>query len=169
MSITVITKEGLRVIVESKVASCFGTVTSIIDDIEDSTSDTELPLTEVDFETLVHIINFYSGDRYKLVESLRTDSPSKETHTTIIGDPCDPDYLSSIEDEVFFKIFTAANYLEASKLLDVCAKWLADIVLDCKTPDAIRARFNITTEPTEEESKMIAKECDHIVSTYNSK
>ena len=174
MPITVVTKEGNKVVLESQVASCFGMVTSIIDDIEEMTSETELPIPEVDSETLKHITHFYSATA---VESRPTDATED---TSVMGEtseveqkkadwvPWDPSYLADLEDEVFFKVFVACNYLEATRLLDVCAKWLADIVLECKTPDAIRARFNITTDPTEEESRMIADECNHIVSGYKA-
>ncbi len=180
MPITVVTKEGNKVVLESRVASCFGMVTSIIDDIEETTAETELPIPEVDSETLKHITHFYSATA---VESRPTDaavSSDGTEDTSVTGEtseaeqtkadwiPWDPSYLADLEDEVFFKVFVACNYLEATKLLDVCAKWLADIVLECKTPDAIRARFNITTEPTEEESRMIADECNHIVSGYKA-
>jgi len=153
MPITLVTKEGTKVLVTTDVASCFGMVTSIIDDLEDATSKTELPIPEVDFDILQHIIKFYSDD----------SAPEEDSWV-----PWDPNYLSNLEDEVFFKIFVACNYLEATKLLDVCAKWLADIVLECKTPDAIRKRFDITTEPTEEESRMITEECNHIISGYKA-
>lgn len=148
MPITLCTKDKMKVIADSKVAACFGLVTSIIDNLDEITSETELPIPEVDSETLGHIINFYSN----------TGSPDWV--------PWDSSYFSNLEDEVFFKVFVACNYLEATMLLDVCAKWLADVVLACKTPAAIRERFNITEEPTDEESKMIAEECNHIVSGY---
>ena len=150
MSITLVTKDGAKVHVCSRIASNFGLVTSIIEDLDNETVNTEFPISEVDSTILAHALAFYS------------EECDKDTERT----PWNPHYFSDMEDETFFKLFVASNYLEATKLLDACAKHLAQVVIECRTPDALKARFDITSEPTEEESAMIQEECDYIVSGF---
>ena len=62
MSITLVTKDGAKVHVCSRIASNFGLVTSIIEDLDNETVNTEFPISEVDSTILAHALAFYSEE-----------------------------------------------------------------------------------------------------------
>lgn len=60
-------------------------------------------------------------------------------------------------DAALFNLLNAANYLNFPILLDACCRRVADQIKG-KTPEEIRARFNITNDFTREEEEMVKRE-----------
>jgi S-phase kinase-associated protein 1 len=63
-----------------------------------------------------------------------------------------------IEDSTLFDLILAANYLDIKGLLDLTTTHVAHLIVEARTPEAIRKRFNIKNDLTPEDLKQIEKE-----------
>jgi len=74
----------------------------------------------------------------------------------------DADFMKTIETTILFDVMMAANYLNIQILLDLTCKTVSDLLqadlLSGKTPDEIRAHFNIENDLTAEEVAKIREE-----------
>ena len=61
--------------------------------------------------------------------------------------------LSNSSDTLLFNLMNVSNFLEFTKLLNTLCLYFAEEIKKCKTPEQIRARFNVTTEFSSEEEK----------------
>lgn len=69
----------------------------------------------------------------------------------------DQDFLK-MEDSVLFDLILAANYLDVKPLLDLTTTHIAHLIVEARTPEGIRKRFNIKNDLTPEDLKKIEKE-----------
>jgi len=73
-----------------------------------------------------------------------------------ISDP-DKEFLK-MEDSVLFDLILAANYLDIKGLLDLTTTHVAHMIVEARTPEGIRKRFNIKNDLTPEDLKKIEEE-----------
>jgi len=73
-----------------------------------------------------------------------------------ISEP-DQEYLK-MEDSVLFDLILAANYLDIKGLLDLTTTHVAHLIVEARTPEGIRKRFNIKNDLTPEDLKKIEQE-----------
>ncbi|AES79685.1 SCF ubiquitin ligase, SKP1 component [Medicago truncatula] len=66
--------------------------------------------------------------------------------------------MSLLDQNTLFDLMLAANYLEIRSLLDLTCKTVADMMLEVKTPEAIRKKFKIKNIYTLEEEEKIRRE-----------
>jgi len=57
----------------------------------------------------------------------------------------------------------AANYLDVKPLLDLTTTHIAHLIVEARTPEGIRKRFNIKNDLTPEDLKKVRALCDHFV------
>lgn len=69
----------------------------------------------------------------------------------------DQEFLK-MEDSTLFDLILAANYLDIKGLLDLTTTHVAHLIVEARTPEAIRKRFNIKNDLTPEDLKKIEKE-----------
>jgi S-phase kinase-associated protein 1 len=75
-------------------------------------------------------------------------------------DDWDKEFLR-MDDGSLFDLILAANYLDIKGLLDVTTTHVAHIIVECKTPEEIRKRFNIKNDLTPEDLARIEVEAKH--------
>ena len=63
----------------------------------------------------------------------------------------------------FLLTLQAANYLDIKGLLDVTTTHVAQIIVECRTPEKIRERFNIKNDLTPEDLEQV---CLKLVQVY---
>jgi S-phase kinase-associated protein 1 len=63
-----------------------------------------------------------------------------------------------MDDSTLFDLILAANYLDIKSLLDVTTTHVAHIIVEARTPEGIRKRFNIKNDLTPEDLKKIEQE-----------
>ncbi|KAJ4916237.1 SKP1-like protein 4 [Raphanus sativus] len=63
----------------------------------------------------------------------------------------------NVDQPTLFDLILAANYLNISGLLDLTCKTVADMMVG-KTPEQMRAHFNIKNDYTKEEEEEVRKE-----------
>ena len=66
--------------------------------------------------------------------------------------------IQNLEDEEFFELILAANFLDLKGLVDLGCKIVADYIKQCRTPEEIRARFQIPNDFTPEEEEEARRE-----------
>jgi S-phase kinase-associated protein 1 len=71
--------------------------------------------------------------------------------------PEDQEFLK-MEDSTLFDLILAANYLDIKGLLDLTTTHVAHLIVEARTPEGIRKRFNIKNDLTPEDLKKIEKE-----------
>lgn len=69
----------------------------------------------------------------------------------------DKDFLK-MEDSVLFDLILAANYLDIKGLLDLTTTHVAHMIVEARTPEGIRKRFNIKNDLTPDDLKKIEAE-----------
>ncbi|CAJ0748538.1 22268_t:CDS:2, partial [Entrophospora sp. SA101] len=82
------------------------------------------------------------------------DDDSRKRNTEI--DDWDQRFLN-VDQDMLFEIILAANYLDIKPLLDIGCKTVANMIKG-KSPEEIRATFNIENDFTPEEEEQIRKE-----------
>ncbi|AES87715.1 SCF ubiquitin ligase, SKP1 component [Medicago truncatula] len=79
-----------------------------------------------------------------------------QKHTTL-----DVQIVSSQQEDdqnTLFDLMLAANYLDFKTLLDLTCKTVANMMLEAKTPEAIRKKLHIKSNYTPEEEEKIRSE-----------
>lgn len=112
----------------------------------DTGMDAPVPLPMVSSTTLVRVIEYCQFHHQSDADNLPEQSVAK----------WDEDFLK-VDDEELFALILAANYLELKPLLDLTCKSVADQIKG-KTPEQIRARFNIKNDFTPEEEAEVQRE-----------
>ena len=60
-------------------------------------------------------------------------------------------------------LLQAANYLDVKPLLDLLTTHVAHLIVEARTPEGIRKRFNIKNDLTPEDLKKVCAVYDHFV------
>ncbi|KAG8470426.1 hypothetical protein KFE25_008847 [Diacronema lutheri] len=129
--------------VEREVACRSVTVKNMV---EDTGSDTPVPLPMVDSRILTKVIEYCKYHHGS--ETARVPEEEKANW--------EKDFVK-VDDETLFNLILAANYLDIKSLLDLTCKTVADEIKG-KTPEEIRVRFNITNDFTPEEEEEVKRE-----------
>ena len=70
--------------------------------------------------------------------------------------------VTGVDQSTLFELILAANYLDVKPLLELGCKTVADMIKG-KSPDEIRATFNIKNDFTPEEEEQVRKELEWAV------
>lgn len=73
-------------------------------------------------------------------------------------DAWDANFVGAVDDISLFGLIMATNFLDVKDLMDLACKTVAGYIRDCKTPEEIRARFNIPNDFTPEEEEEARRE-----------
>lgn len=114
--------------------------------VDDTGSDTPVPLPMVDSKILIKVIEFCKYHH----NAETTFVPEEEKNNW------DKEFVK-VDDETLFNLILAANYLDIKALLDLTCKTVADEIKG-KTPEEIRVRFNIKNDFTPEEEEEVKRE-----------
>jgi len=129
--------------VEREVACRSVTVKNMV---EDTGSDTPVPLPMVDSKILIKVIE-YCKYHHNSETNLTSDEEKQNWDKEFV----------KVDDETLFNLILAANYLDIKALLDLTCKTVADEIKG-KTPEEIRVRFNIKNDFTPEEEEEVKRE-----------
>jgi len=132
--------------IEEAVALESKTIKHLIDDVSD---DTGIPIPNVTGKILAKVIEYCK----KHVESARSNEKPLEDELK----KWDAEFVQ-VDQNTFFDLMLAANYLDIKSLLDLTCKTTADMMLAAKTPEAIREKFNIKNDYSPEEEQKIRSE-----------
>nr|POE73454.1 skp1-like protein 1b [Quercus suber] len=124
--------------------------------IEDDCADNAIPLPNVTGHILSLVI------QYCKEHTSSSDSNSSKSNEELKA--WDTQFIK-VDMNVLFDLIMAANYLNVKGLLDLTCQTVADMIKE-KTPEQIRAMFNIvndfTPEEEEEVEESVAKELQTI-------
>ncbi len=137
---TLVSNDDQEFEVGETMAQMSGTIKNLIE--EDMVSDGVIPLPNVSGRMLAKVLEFTKH---------HLEYPSDETELS----DWDKDFFN-VDQSDLFELILASNYLEMQLLLDLACKSVANMVIG-KSPDEIRALFNIKNDFTEEE-EAVAKE-----------
>lgn len=146
--------------VSVKVAKMSRTLSHMIEDMHiDGDSDEAIPIANITGDILKKVLEYcecYVGIwRFDVVAKMEKGRTLK---------PWEKEFCSGGQDEVA-EILLAANYLDIGPLLEMTCQYVANIIVG-KTPDEIRAVFNIENDFTPEEEEGHRKEtvwCQDII------
>lgn len=127
------------------VARAYATAASLAQ-VEDTGSDTPVPLPMVDSKILIKVIEYCKYHHTSEAALVPEEEKSN----------WDKDFVK-VDDETLFNLILAANYLDIKSLLDLTCKTVADEIKG-KTPEEIRVRFNIKNDFTPEEEEEVKRE-----------
>ncbi|XP_010437611.1 PREDICTED: SKP1-like protein 11 [Camelina sativa] len=114
--------------------------------VEDDCASTEIPLANVTSKTLALVIEYCKKHHVDEANPI----PEEELKTW------DKQFMET-DQSTIFDLILAANYLNIASLLDLTCQTVADMITG-KTPDQIRAHFNIVNDFTPEEEEEVRKE-----------
>lgn len=121
---------------------------------EGDKDSTEIPLPNVKAAILTHVVKFLAYNAatpFKEIEKPLKSADMKELTTTWHADFVD------VDKNLLFELILAANYMDIKPMLDLCCAKVASMMKG-KTPEQIRATFNITNDFTPEEEATVAAE-----------
>ncbi|CAG8447617.1 10772_t:CDS:2 [Acaulospora colombiana] len=133
--------------VDIPVASRSILLKNMIEDVGET--DQSIPLPNVN-EKVLEWCTHHVNDP----QPTNDDDDSRRRNTEI--DDWDQRFLN-VEQDMLFEIILAANYLDIKPLLDIGCKTVANMIKG-KSPEEIRATFNIVNDFTPEEEEQIRKE-----------
>ena len=155
MSVNLICNDGISSVqVSKKHAMLSKLVATMLEGMEQE-EVTDVPLPNVTKDILSRIMEFmvyYDGSPMSEIEK-----PLKSANMS--DNISDPWYVKFIDlpQDVIMDIILAANYMDIKPLLDLsCAKIAS--MLKGKTPEEIRATFNIVNDFTPEEEAQVREE-----------
>ncbi|KAK4562239.1 hypothetical protein RGQ29_004914 [Quercus rubra] len=143
--VTLKSSDGEIFEVEETVAMESQTIKSLI---EDDCANNAIPLPNVTSHILSLVI------QYCKEHTSSSDSKSSESNEELKA--WDTQFIN-VDLNVLFDLIMAANYLNVMGLLDLTCQTVADTIKG-KTPEQIRAIFNIVNDFTPEEEEEIRRE-----------
>ncbi|KAK1228336.1 hypothetical protein PQX77_008631 [Marasmius sp. AFHP31] len=105
-----------------------------------------IPLPGVSSDVLEKVLEYCEHHRG---ETLKEDEHSQWDHNFIAG----------VDDRIFFELIIAANYLDVKPLTNLGSTTVANMIKG-RTPEQIRALFNLVNDFTPEEEAQIRAECE---------
>lgn len=124
---------------------------SMLMDDDDPDEIPEIPLLEVDHKTLTMVVAFLNHHQTDPMKEIT--KPIQTSDLVALTSEWDAK-LVDLPQEDLFKLITAANYLDIPSLLDLAICKVACIVKG-KTPEEVKAIFNIANDLTPEEEKLV--------------
>jgi len=142
----VVTRDAATFVLPARVVSRCGTLRRAAE--AGCVIDEEpVPLPNVTSFVLARVVEFYS----KIDEAAMDEVPSRMVKTRFFESmPMRPD---------LFVVMNAANYLDATELLDDAAVFVAD-ALRGQTPETIRDKLGLRADVTADDAARISKELD---------
>lgn len=164
VNVDLISKEGDKFPVPTTVANMSELVKSMMEDKEEDEDDdddddgkdktTEIPLPNVKSEVLKKVIEFCE---HHLAEPMtEIEKPLKSQNMADVVQKWYADFVD-LEQVLLFELILAANYMDIKPLLDLTCATVASMIKG-KTPEEIRATFNITNDFTPEEEAQVREE-----------
>nr|XP_016488724.1 PREDICTED: SKP1-like protein 11 [Nicotiana tabacum] len=138
--LTLKSSDGDEFVLEESIAIQSITIKNMV---EDGCSSSVIPLSKVDTETLI-----------KVIEYMKMHSSTSSNEEEI--ENFDKKFVSNSINTIL-NILEAANFLDINNLLELCAEAVANRIKK-KTPEAVRKIFNITSDFTPEEEAEIRNE-----------
>mmetsp|Transcript_16986 Transcript_16986/g.37127 ORF Transcript_16986/g.37127 Transcript_16986/m.37127 type:complete len:187 (-) Transcript_16986:62-622(-) len=121
---------------------------------EDTKKTTEIPLPNVKSDVLKKVIEFCE---HHLAEPMtEIEKPLKSQSMADVVQKWYADFVD-LEQVLLFELILAANYMDIKPLLDLTCATVASMIKG-KTPDEIRATFNITNDFSPEEEARVREE-----------
>lgn len=156
--ITLTSKNDVKILISKKVAMRSGLLKSMVnvdDEDEDDEFDQDIPLVNVDSNTLEKIIEFLN---YRIIngEMEKIEKPLSKNLSSLIS-PWDYNFISKLKQKELFELILGSNYLDIKDLLDLSCAQVASIIKG-KTPEEIRKTFNIVNDFTPEEEAQVREE-----------
>lgn len=114
--------------------------------------DIDLPnVTAPVLKMVVAYLTHHAGSPAKAI-----DKPLKSSDMAEVVGPWDANFVD-VDQELLFELTLAANYMHIDALLDLCSAKIASLIKG-KTPEQIRATFNIVNDFTPEEEEAVRQE-----------
>ncbi|XP_010413609.1 PREDICTED: SKP1-like protein 5 [Camelina sativa] len=113
--------------------------------VDDDCVKTTIPL-QITSKILKIVIEYCEKHKHVVVSDSSTVEESKEDLKK-----WDAEFMKTIEHSILFDVMMAANYLNIQSLLDLTCQTVADLLSAGKTPEELRAQFNIVKDLTDEE------------------
>jgi S-phase kinase-associated protein 1 len=124
------------------------------DDGQDGTSTPEIPLPNVKAQVLKKVIEFC--DHHLTEPMTEIEKPLKSANMADVVQKWYADFVD-LEQVLLFELILAANYMDIKPLLDLTCATVASMIKG-KTPEEIRATFNITNDFSPEEEAQVRDE-----------
>jgi S-phase kinase-associated protein 1 len=115
---------------------------------------TEIPLPNVSAIVLQKVVEFCQHHRQEPMTEI--EKPLKSTKMADVVQKWYADYVD-VDQVVLFEMILAANYMDIKPLLDLTCATVASMIKG-KTPEEIRATFNIVNDFTPEEEAQVREE-----------
>lgn len=123
-------------------------------DDEENSSNMEIPLPNVKATVLQKVIEFC---QHHLEEPMtEIEKPLKSQNMADVVQKWYADFVD-LEQVLLFELILAANYMDIKPLLDLTCATVASMIKG-KSPEDIRATFNITNDFTPEEEAQVREE-----------
>ncbi|KAG7337594.1 Skp1 family, dimerization domain containing protein [Nitzschia inconspicua] len=156
--VKLISREGKAFPVPLAVATMSELIKSMKDDDEEDDDEdskpTEVPLPNVKSEVLEKVIEFC---QHHLEEPMsEIEKPLKSQNMADVVQKWYADFVD-LEQVLLFELILAANYMDIKPLLDLTCATVASMIKG-KTPEEIRATFNITNDFSPEEEAQVREE-----------
>jgi S-phase kinase-associated protein 1 len=132
----------------------FGTFIIIDTDDEEEQTNVEFPLPNVKAQVLKKVLEFCE---HHLTEPMtEIEKPLKSQNMSDVVQKWYADFVN-VEQVLLFELILAANYLDIKPLLDLTCATVASMIKG-KTPEDIRATFNIKNDFSPEEEAQVREE-----------
>eukprot|EP00980_Cylindrotheca_fusiformis_P028530 scaffold22607_cov123-Cylindrotheca_fusiformis.AAC.27 len=153
--VNLVSKEGDSFTVPRKVADMSELVKSMMDDADDDGDEAkEIPLPNVKAQVLRKVIEFCE---HHLEEPMtEIEKPLKSQNMSDVVQQWYASFVD-LEQVLLFELILAANYMDIKPLLDLTCATVASMIKG-KTPEEIRATFNITNDFSPEEEAQVREE-----------
>lgn len=126
----------------------------LAEDAEDDGNELEFPLPNVKTQVLRKVIEFCE---HHLEEPMtEIEKPLKSQNMADVVQKWYADFVD-LEQVLLFELILAANYMDIKPLLDLTCATVASMIKG-KTPEEIRATFNITNDFSPEEEAQVREE-----------
>ena len=147
MGMLVLTSDAARFTLPARMVSRCGTLRRVSEAGCDDAGDAPVPLSNVHSSALARVMQFYA----KVDEATLDEVPLPVVKTRFFQTmPLRPD---------LYVLMNAANYLDATELLDGAAAFVADLLCG-QTPEAIRDTLGLRADVTADDAARISKELD---------
>lgn len=157
-TVTLTSKDGEQFVVPVSVAKMSELIKGTMGEDENDDDDDnhmDIPLPNVKADVLQKVIDYCK--HYILVEPMNEiEKPLKSNNMGEVVQKWYADYVD-VEQVMLFELILAANYMDIKPLLDLTCATVASMIKG-KTPEDIRATFNIKNDFTPEEEAQVREE-----------
>eukprot|EP00593_Proboscia_inermis_P000304 CAMPEP_0171298032 /NCGR_PEP_ID=MMETSP0816-20121228/6799_1 /TAXON_ID=420281 /ORGANISM="Proboscia inermis, Strain CCAP1064/1" /LENGTH=161 /DNA_ID=CAMNT_0011772785 /DNA_START=97 /DNA_END=582 /DNA_ORIENTATION=+ len=153
--VILISKEGEKYEVPSKVAEMSKLVKQTLDDENDDDTTQEIPLPNVKAAVLAKVIE-YCTHFTDLEAMTQIQTPLRSSRIEDIVQQWYADFVK-VEQGLLFDLVTAANFMDIEPLLDLTCLAVS-VMIKGKSAEEIRKIFNISNNFTPEEEAQVREE-----------